>query len=201
MTLTGDKSDEEYSNMALELDRKFRAHCDPDSEIRQIAREEAEKSTLQLAALASCIAAGAVYGSKGFAIAALMVLSGTIYWKWYQRHTPGFKKESIWTEAEILVRLQITTEAFAAGEPCWEISKNWRDEGGLIHAKESTRWNNRGERIYETMLRFIYLSPTKRRKQLKDAARKAAPALAQLSQMDPEFNPDYWGPNSPLLSV
>lgn len=199
MTLTGDKSDVEYSDMAWELDRKFRSHCDPDSEIRQIAREEAEKYTMRLAVVASCVAAGAVYGRKGFAIAALIVLLGAVYWKWYQRHTPGLKKELIWTEAEILVRLQITTEAFDAGEPCWEISKNWRDEGGLVHAKDSTCWNNQGKRIYETMVRFIGLSPAQRRKQLKEAARKAAPALAQLSQMDPEFKPDYWGPNSPLL--
>lgn len=198
MNLTTDESRQDYSYLTDKLNEELTKSSDLNRQIREIAREEADKAILPFLCLGAFIAAAAIYGRKGAAYAALILVAGAIAYWWNEQRRRGAKPEEIMPQAEHLVRLQITAETFAAGEPCWEVTDKdgeGYDLNGLqIHVPDSPRWDDAWERIYKAMQEFRGLSPRQRRKLLKDARRAAAPALARAREMAQQEGavPVFW---------
>lgn len=174
-----DEDGPDYWQLQLDLSEKL-SQPDEFEHIRTIAREEADKRIVGWLLWGGFIAATAIWGWKG----ALAGIGLVLLYFWLEARQsdrrPGGEPHRIVSHAEDYVRLQIISEAFAAGGPTWQVKdKEYdRDEKKIVVA-DSDRWDDASERMYNAALHFQKLSPLQRKKCLRRAAKEARPALEQ----------------------
>lgn len=192
------KTEDDYPSLVSDLSEHLSAP-DPDERIRQIVRQEADKRIMIFVGIGAFLWAAGKYGWIGAISVLGLGIAAAIFSAWRDDFDPRHERHLVTLNAENLVRLEIVTEAAAAGKSAWALEEK-EYEGGTrrIVAAENDHWDRFWERTYKVALELEKLSPRERGKRLLKAANAAREPLAQAKDMAKRDKAEliFWATNA-----
>lgn len=192
------RTKDDFCEMVSELSERL-SSPDPDEHIRQIARYEADKRIVVFLGIAAFFWAAGKYGWIGAVSVLGLGIAAAIFSAWRDDFDPRHERHLVTLNAENLVRLEIVTEAAAAGKNAWVLEeKEYEGDTRQIVAAENDHWDRFWERTYKVALELEKLSPRERGKRLLKAANAAREPLAQAKDMAKRDKAEliFWATNA-----